>query len=441
MLFERLKYILPVWYYNLIPGKKIPYFVDIYKIKNSLLNEKVDKTYKSREFALVDKAYELFRSGYISTNEEEALRTESSLFPVEDEYGFIKKHFGKLYTYYIFILRVFSGSAIRTELKGLFGSRKFSKMKSLHCKVGLTNIDSYILKDTPFASIILPTLNRYKFLMNVLKDLEKQTYTKFEVIIVDQSDDYNPEFYNNFHNLNLKTIHIKKKGVWNARNYGIREAAGGVILFTEDDVRVPEEWLESHLKCLEYFKCDISSGLLVDAEEHIEERQPVFKWSEQLPTGNVAIKKLVFKSVGLFDLQFERQRMGDGEFGLRSYLNGFKNISNPAAYCIDIKADTGGFREFGAWDAYRTKKIFGPRPVPSVLYFYRKYFNRELTLLALLKNIPPSIIPYEFKRNRRLLIAGSFSIIFFIPLVIFQVALSWRLASNKLKEGAKIEQL
>ena len=44
---------------------------------------------------------------------------------------------------------------------------------------------------------------------------------------------------------------------------------------------------------------------------------------------NVLIKKVVFDKCGLFDRQFEKQRMGDGEFGTRIYLSGFKNISNP----------------------------------------------------------------------------------------------------------------
>ena len=33
-----------------------------------------------------------------------------------------------------------------------------------------------------------------------------------------------------------------------------------------------------------------------------------------------------------FDKQFEKMRMGDGEFGVRAYLKGYKNISNPNAY-------------------------------------------------------------------------------------------------------------
>ena len=43
------------------------------------------------------------------------------------------------------------------------------------------------------------------------------------------------------------------------------------------------------------------------------------------------VKKTVFKKTGLFDCQFERMRMGDGEFGARCIKNGMLLISNPKA--------------------------------------------------------------------------------------------------------------
>ena len=89
--------------------------------------------------------------------------------------------------------------------------------------------------------------------------------------------------------------------------------------------------------------------------------------SDQLDTGNVLLKRGVFKKIGLFDRQYEKQRMGDGEYGLRAYLEGFLNISNPYAQRLHLKVGTGGLRQMGSWDGFRPKNWFGPRPVPSVL--------------------------------------------------------------------------
>jgi hypothetical protein len=165
-----------------------------------------------------------------------------------------------------------------------------------------------------------------------------------------------------------------------------------------------------------------------------------FRVSDLLDTGNVLIKKKVFETIGLFDNQFEKQRMGDGEFGLRAYLNGFVNISNPYATRLHLKVGTGGLRQIGSWDAFRPKKMLSPRPIPSVLYLYRSYFGNKLSKYALLKTLPSSIIPYKFKKNKKILIFGVLISILLLPILLLQVFRSWRLASIKIKQGALIEK-
>jgi hypothetical protein len=153
------------------------------------------------------------------------------------------------------------------------------------------------------------------------------------------------------------------------------------------------------------------------------------------------VHKSVFKIIGLFDRQFEKQRMGDGEFGLRAFIGGFKIISNPKSFIIDVKAPTGGLRQMGSWDALRPVKLFSPRPIPSVLYFIRKYFGNDEAILYLIKNIPQSYVPYKYKGNKiiTLLIFTLFP--FWLPLAIISVTKSWKLATLKLKQGALIEYL
>jgi hypothetical protein len=95
----------------------------------------------------------------------------------------------------------------------------------------------------------------------------------------------------------------------------------------------------------------------------------------------------------------------------------------------------------GSWDAYRPKKIFAPRPIPSVLYLIRKYFGRDAALLNILFNTIPSLVPYRFKRNRFIHLIGIILTTSFLPFVIFTVVKSWRISTNMLKEGSKIEKL
>src|SRR5690606_7855475 len=159
------------------------------------------------------------------------------------------------------------------------------------------------------------------------------------------------------------------------------------------------------LKTLDFFKADLSSGVSISTVgAEVPEHYSYFRWSDQLDTGNVLLKKEIFKKIGLFDRQFERQRMGDGEFGLRAYLNGYKNISNPKAKRIHLKVAQGGLRQMGSWDGFRPKKMFSPRPIPSVLYFYRKYFGNTAAKWALLRTVPLSIMPYQFKSNKPMMV-------------------------------------
>ena len=295
-----------------------------------------------------------------------------------------------------------------------------------------------MVEKAPLVSIIIPTLNRYRYLKDVLEDLEKQTYTNFEVIVVDQSEPFKKQFYDDF-SLNLNVIYQEEKALWLARNTAVEISKGSYILLFDDDSRVGPDWIIDHLKCIDFFNAEISSGVSISTlGAEVPKNYSFFRISDQIDTGNVLLKKEVFKTTGLFDRQFEKQRMGDGEFGLRCFLEGFRNISNPFAERLHLKVGSGGLRQMGSWDAFRTNKLFAPRPIPSVLYFYRRYFGNKRAMLALLKSVPPSIIPYRFKRNKILLLLGIFISIVLLPFIAIQVWISWRRATKKINQGPLI---
>jgi hypothetical protein len=124
--------------------------------------------------------------------------------------------------------------------------------------------------------------------------------------------------------------------------------------------------------------------------------------------------------------------MGDGEFGLRCYLNGFKNISNYKAKRTHLKVSEGGLRQMGSWDGWRPKKLFGPRPVPSVLYLSRKYFGNKLSILLLSKEIIPSLSSYKYKKNKFIKTLLFLFSIFLLLLIVWQISISWKKASKML---------
>ncbi len=388
-------------------------------------------------------AYQAFRSGIIDREFKSGFgwwQHNGSL--LEDEYRFARRHFPTTRVTITYLLRLITLHNPFTETAAYIKTNRVRKLKASgdsHNDIAFREFSSSLLQAKPLVTVIIPTLNRYSYLENVLRDFENQDYRNLEIIVVDQSDNYQPEFYKNF-NLRIDVIYQQEKALWLARNNAVKKSKGDYIALSEDDVRIPPDWISNHIKCIDFFNVDISAGVFFPSGSRIPAEKSYFRWAEQFATGNALLKKSVFNKTGLFDRQFEKQRMGDGEFGLRAYLSGFRSISNPYAWCEDLKAASGGLREAGAWDAFRPKHFWSPRPLPSVLYFYRKYFGQQAALFMLFYNVPPSIVPYRYKRNRVLRLAGSFLAILLFPLILLQVATSWWLASQMLKHP-KIEML
>ncbi|WP_249033266.1 glycosyltransferase family 2 protein [Winogradskyella sediminis] len=401
----------------------------------------VDTGYFSVLARSYDLSWQAVQCGYIGLCET---YTQFEDLPVIDNYRFARKYFSSFWVFYVLVIRLLSFYNPITEVLGWWKTRKVSR--STYLKMPLVNevyatFESELIKKKPLVSVIIPTLNRYPYLKDVLHDLEHQAYTHFEVIIIDQSLPFRAEFYTDFQ-LELQVVHQEEKALWLARNRAVKMAKGEYILLFDDDSRVDKNWISEHLKGLDFFKADLSSGVSIsEVGAPTPAHYAYFKISDQLDTGNVLLKKDVFEAIGLFDRQFEKQRMGDGEFGLRSYLAGYLNISHPYAKRLHLKVGSGGLRDMGSWDAFRTNSLFEPRPVPSVLYYFRRYWGNSAARWSMLRTVPLSIMPYRFKGSKPMMLLGGMVSIFILPMVVFQVLKSWRLANKKLRKGALIAKL
>ncbi|MEZ4692130.1 MAG: hypothetical protein R3A12_19015 [Ignavibacteria bacterium] len=61
-------------------------------------------------------------------------------------------------------------------------------------------------------------------------------------------------------------------------------------------------------------------GISFDDRGQCTGKITVFRWADQFDFGNALVKRKVFLKTGMFDRQFDKQRMGDGEFGMRHFL-------------------------------------------------------------------------------------------------------------------------
>ena len=88
-------------------------------------------------------------------------------------------------------------------------------------------------------SIIVPTYNRYESLNRLLKSIEKQKLKPNEVIIIDASENKKRVEYDN---LNIKLI-SSNPSVCVQRNIGIEAATSDLLMFCDDDIELPNDYL------------------------------------------------------------------------------------------------------------------------------------------------------------------------------------------------------
>ncbi len=442
------KYIRPLWYFNLSPkSTNISYWCKVPENLEHLLDKEV--MYSSDHVLKMDLAYQLWSAGYIGFSSEKQLACDQMKLTVKDNYILLSRFAKKKWLFIVFFFRLIEFNNPFLEIIGLINAWSLQKVNDKPLKDFLKEhqeeywhtFDSLLIKKNPLISVIIPTLNRYQYLKDVFRDLEKQTYMNFEVIVVDQTDAFDSKVYEGW-SLNLKYWKQNEKALWLARNTAIQVAKGEFILLYDDDSLIEPDWIENHLKCLDFYKAEISSGVSISVVGGaVPNHYGYFRWSDQIDTGNVLIKRVVFERIGLFDRQFEKQRMGDGEFGLRAYLNGFKNISNPKSKRIHLKVSEGGLRQMGSWDAWRPKGLFAPRPVPSVLYLSIKYFGLKASIWEILLNVPSTFVPYKFKGNNKMKILYMPALILLLPILFVTVTKSWFLASQKIHKGSRIQFL
>tara|TARA_B100000131_G_scaffold319591_1_gene365822 strand:+ start:2648 stop:3895 length:1248 start_codon:yes stop_codon:yes gene_type:complete len=408
----------------------------------------LDKKYKSDNSARLELSFLMIMKGWIynDNNENQLFSDGIDQKPeIIDEFRFIRKNFNSIWSFIYFLYCIFSfknpistcSSFIKTikiKRKPLFSS--FMCNKSIKQNHGLGLIKKEIL-----IRVVIPTYNRYDSLHNVLRDLENQDYKFFSITVIDQSTPFQVNFYDKY-DLNIKVIRQEEPKLWRARNKAIIESDETIIALLDDDSRLDQNWITKHLQCLDYYDANISAGVSVSIKgAKVPENYSYYRLADQFDTGNAMLYRKVFKSCGLFDEQFEGMRMGDAEFGLRAYQTGFLSISNPEARRIHLKIDKGGLRQMGSWDGLRPTKIISPRPIPSVLYFSRKYFGTQKSLKYLLVNIPFSLTIYSNKSKKIALLISLIFAIIFSPLLLLQIIWSWRIADKMLKSGPKIPSI
>lgn len=122
-------------------------------------------------------------------------------------------------------------------------------------------------------SVVVTTYNRRELLKDTIESILNQTYTDFELIVVDNYSDY--DFYGlmeSFHTDKIRAFQNINNGVIAVnRNFGIEKARGNYIAFCDDDdLWVPEK-LQIQMDYMIHHNVDIISTGLIYFGERVKE--------------------------------------------------------------------------------------------------------------------------------------------------------------------------
>lgn len=116
-------------------------------------------------------------------------------------------------------------------------------------------------------SVIIPTFNRFKYILNTIKSIKKQTYTNLEIIVINDNSTQEEYYDYNWKENNIEIIHLDKNSKENfgypcvgyVRNIGIKKSTGVYIAFCDDDdIWFPKK-IELQMNAMKQSKCKMSS--------------------------------------------------------------------------------------------------------------------------------------------------------------------------------------
>jgi GT2 family glycosyltransferase len=241
-------------------------------------------------------------------------------------------------------------------------------------------------------SIVIPTFERRGALVTLLDDLSRQTRLPLELIVVDQSllEPFDEGAVADSLRPLVRCLRQAVPNAQVARNRGIAEAAGTIILLLDDDMRVGERFVESHLAnyLADPELAGVAGQVLKQGQKETlvpgpESRWPVDGWmmlplnyaarrdAINWPSCNASIRRKWAIRIGGFDENFVRTWFDDSDFSWRLHQAGARVVFDPACSAVHLKVPSGGKRPTSRdrWVLADTESWGG------MFYFWRKNFG------------------------------------------------------------------
>lgn len=211
-------------------------------------------------------------------------------------------------------------------------------------------------------SVIMPVYNSEKYLHEAIDSVLAQSYTYFELILVDDgSTDSSGRICDDYSNKDNRVIviHQKNGGISDARNSGLLIAKGEYIVFADNDDIFKEDLLKENIGIIkkhnadivkfgvEYIEIDSNSErsiLIRNLSKQVLNRQDIIKQYLSLKKNNIFVyvwdsmirKDLIMKNQISFSMKF---KLGgeDIDFNYKIFEHVNTIVINPNKFYIHFK--------------------------------------------------------------------------------------------------------
>lgn len=380
---DALNYIHPTWMYNIDASEDVAHTnfrmsfsaamlrLDVFKNLGS-----VDVEYTSWNMLGVAYGYKIIKQGGIIRYHANLVKGtfESSPVPLRDEWVFARTFFPKKWQWWMFLNKPGLIQNIRSKMAT--SKVQYQDLKPI--------LHASAKTDVPVGyktvSVLAPTLDRYPYLEEELRELNEQTILPHEVLITDQTDKERRQQidFSKYKNLVVKYFPQDDKGQCLAWNKLIEEATGEYVFFFGDDAYdIQPELIEKMLQTMQRFDADMVASNVREKGIVYGQANPYYFLSDSFPI--TLIKKSVVEQAGGMDMFFNRNVKADHDLAMRCHLNGALMVFDSSAIIGHHRAPSGGLRTHNARviTSFMTKntvrKILNPSS--SEIFIYKRYYT------------------------------------------------------------------
>jgi GT2 family glycosyltransferase len=310
----------------------------------------------------------------------------------------------------------------------------------------------------PFVSIVVPSYNRRSSLIELLSVLQDQDYPRdqFEVIVVDDgsNDGTVASLRDLSTELTLRIVEETHRGPAEARNTGVSEARGEVVVFVDDDVRPVPSLISEHVRARGGDLKAVVIGPMLPPEDW---HRPVWiRWVEQtllrqygamargewscsprqFYTANASVSRSLFLRVGGFDASFKRAEDVELALRLRNAGAWFIFAENAAVIHYPLHTYDAWCRatyQYGRYDVIMTRDKGLESFKDACREYHRRHqFGRRLTRLTVGRRPAVSAVVRGGGLLARLLDRGGLGRVSMQVLSAVSIVLYWQGARDEL---------